>query len=233
MKKFRLLSFLILISAALLFSTSAFGAGNNTFKYSESYKDKVNNSFGPYELGKYMINAKINLEAGDVDKFNSDTCFDIDIEPADPESLNYGYSRYVCLDGDSSYWVEDVQSSYQEGDMGANMVYTGEDYFLGPHTPYVWVNLKWNTKKLKIKIKALTGVPDIEIPLLAFDYYWYYDPGTYWEPYVATVTVYNGSEDPFISKTFNFDVRANIRMKNNRTWGSLYQAKVNGNGYTY
>jgi hypothetical protein len=228
MKKFRLLSLLILISTALLFSASAFGAGKNTFKYSESLKDKYYAAFyTAYPLGKYNINAKINLEDGDIDKFNSDTCFDITIGPADPDSLNFTYSRTACLG--------DPESSYQEGDTGVSMVYMSGSWasYSDQEFPYRWVKLKWNKKKLTIMIKGQNGLTDLGEPLLASDYYWYYDAGTYDEPYTATVQVYNDPDNPFIDKTFNIDVRAKVKVKDNRNYGALYQASVKGKGYNY
>jgi hypothetical protein len=225
MKKFRLLSLLILISAALLFSASAFGAGKNTFKYTESYKDKiVKGSYWAYTLGKYTINVKINLEDGDIDKFNSATCFDVTINP-DGEYDNGTYSRSACLG--------DPESSYQEGDTRASMVFMSGGYDLPYDIAYRWVNLKWNKKKLTIMIKGQNGLTDLGSPLLASDYYWYYDAGTYDESYKATVSVYNGTDDPFIDKTFDIDVRAKVKVKDNRDYGALYQATVKGKGYNY
>jgi hypothetical protein len=98
MKKFRLLSLLILISAALLFSASAFGASKNTFKYTESLKDKYYKAFyTAYPIGKYNINAKINLEDVDINQFNSDTCFDITIypDPSGSASLNFHRAEFT------------------------------------------------------------------------------------------------------------------------------------------
>jgi hypothetical protein len=221
MKKYTLLSLLFLVSAALLTSTSAFGASGNSFKFSDSLKEKLlcdNYGFCDiFQFGKFQINAKINFENVDISKFNSDTCLDVAVG---------WFSLTTCLG--------DPGSSYQHGATRASMVFTGEDYYLGDNIPYLWVTLKWNSKKLTVKIKGLTGTPDIEGPILADDYMWSYDKGTYYDTDVASVSFYNG-DTIFIDTTFDpINVTAKVNMKTNRKWDmDLYQVKVKGQGYNY
>jgi hypothetical protein len=211
------------MSAALLTSTTAFGASGNSFKFSDSLKDKLicSKAYGYcdlYDFGKFQINSKINFEDVDISQFNSNTCLDVEVGE---------FYLLTCLG--------DPESSYQQGATRANMLFTGEDYYLGDNVPYMWVTLKWNTKKLNIKIKGLTGVPDIEYPIMAYDYMWSYDPGTYQDTDYAYVTLYNDDDGTtFVDKEFDISVTGKVGMKTNRKWGmDLYQVKVKGQGYNY
>jgi hypothetical protein len=216
MKKCTLLSLLLVVSAVFLISTSALGAGGDTFKFSDSYKEKLLNLYGWEDLfyfGKFNINAKIYFDNVDTSQFNSDTCLDVEVG---------WFSLFTCLGDDPAY---------QQGKTGTKMVFTGDDYYLGDNIPYLWANLKWNSKKLTIKIKGLTGTPDIGFPIMADDYM-YFDPGTYDDSTDATVLLYNDPDAPFIDTSFDMYTTAKVKMKTNRKWDwDLYQVSVKGNGY--
>ena len=223
MKKFRLLSLLILISASLLLSTSALGASKNTFKFSDSYKETFSDPYrlgwtDLYDFGKFQINVKINLEDGDIiNQFNPDTC--IALEVGD-------FWLDTCLGDDPSY---------REGNTSAKMVYSDKDFDNPNGKDYLWITMKWNSKKLIAKIKALTGTPDFQYPIMALDYM-YEEPGTYSPEGVdAYVTLYNDNDEgnPLLDITFhNVYVQAKVKAKYNRKWDwDLYNVTVKGQGY--
>jgi hypothetical protein len=223
MKKYTLISLFFVILTVFLIATSAFGASGNTFKFSDSYQEKFADPYrlgwvDLYDFGKFQINLKVNLVNGDIiNQFNSDTCFDIEVGDFWSES---------CLTDDPMY---------QEGNTRASMVYSDKDFDNPYGKAYLWVKLQWNSKKLTAKIKGLTGTPDFQAPIMAFDYM-DGDPGTYSPEGVdAYVTVYNDNDEdnPLLDVTFqNLYVQARVKMKYNRKWDwDLYNIKVKGQGY--
>jgi hypothetical protein len=72
------------------------------------------------------------------------------------------------------------------------------------NVPYMWVNLSWNSKTLTVKIKALTGTPDIGYPIIASEYL-YEDKGTYTDDLYGYVS--------FGGTHWGFNVPSTIKVK--------------------
>ena len=89
----------------------------------------------------------------------------------------------------------------------ANFVLSDYDWVTDKdNVQYMWVNLSWNSKTLTVKIKALTGTPDIEYPIIASDYL-FEDKGTYVDDGISSGYVFFGGTD------WAFDVPSTIKVK--------------------
>jgi len=219
MKKVTLLSLLILLSATLFTYTSAFGAGGNALKYNENYKQKVlcSSYYGycdVFDYGKFKVTVKLSLEGKDIDlsQIDGNTSFYFEV----------GNVYVNALLGNGQY-IQGRKSSK------ANFVFSDYDWVTdNEKAQYMWVTLKWNAKKLTIKIKGLTGTPDITYPIIAYDYL-YEDSGIYTENLFGYVS--------FAGAEWAFDVPSSIKVKQGTKkdkykypW-DVWKIKAKGKGY--
>ena len=130
----------------------------NTFSYTETYAQKVlcSSKYGYCDIfnyGKFNISVKLSLEGKDIDlsQINGDTKF----------SLQVGNCYVDLFLGDGLYKPGKTSKATSK----ATFVLTDYDWVTDKdNVPYMWVTLSWNSKTLTVKIKALTGTPDIGIP---------------------------------------------------------------------
>jgi hypothetical protein len=220
MKKFRLLSLLILISATILTSATVFGAGGNSFKYKESYKQKLQYSsyydyYDVFDYGKFNISAKLLLEGKNIDLSQIDGNTEFYFEVGDV------YTDVILADG--------IYRPGKKGSGKASFVLSDYDYVTDRNNvPYMWINLSWNSKTLTVKIKGLTGTPDIVLPIIAYDYL-YEDPGSY-DDDLSGDLIFGGAE-------WAFDVPCTINVKQKtkkdkyKSPWDLWFINSKGNGY--
>ena len=147
MKKFTLLSLLILISATLLTFTNAFGA--DSFKYSESYKQKVlcSSYYGycdVFDFGKYNISAKLSLAGKDIDlsKINGNTPFYMEVGDF--------YVYFLLKDG------QYIPGKTSKSTSKTSVVLSDYDWVTeNEHAQYMWIKLSWNSKAIDHKNKGI------------------------------------------------------------------------------
>jgi hypothetical protein len=220
MKKFKLLSLLILMSAALLFSSSVFGASSNSFKYNESYNQKLlcSSYYGycdVFDYGKFKISAKLLLEGKDIDlnQISGDTEFYLEVGDV-----------YVDVFLDEGIYVPG-----KNGKGKASFVLSDYDWVTDKdNVPYMWIKLNWNSKKLSINIKGLTGTPDISYPVISYDYL-YMDSDTYSDQLSGYVN-FAGTEWAFqVPSTMKVKQKTK-KDKDKYPW-DLWSVKAKGNGY--
>jgi hypothetical protein len=167
MKRPILLIFAVSLTLVMLIATSGVAAGANSLKYNESYKQKLvcGYVYGYYDcqvfdFGKFNISAKFSLVGVDLGQIDGNTEFYFEIGDV--------YADVVLKEG-----------SYALGKTNkASFVLSDYDWVTDSNQQYMWINLSWNSKTLTIKIKGLTGTPDITYPIIAYDYV-YDDPGVY------------------------------------------------------
>jgi hypothetical protein len=223
MKKVILLSLLILISAPLLTYTRASGASANAFKYSESYKQKVlcSSYYGycdVFDYGKYNISAKLSFEGKDIDlsKINGNTPFYMEV----------GDFYVYFLLGDGQYKPGKTSKSTSK----TSVVLSDYDWVTdNENVQYMWIKLSWNTKKgLTIKIKGLTGVPDIMYPVISYNYL-YQDPGSYNDNLSGSVN-FGGAEWRFDTPS-TISVKQRTKKDKYKDLWDLWFIKAKGTGY--
>lgn len=134
--------------------SASFGSTTGTLKFTDNYKQKVlcSKVYGycdVFDSGKFVITAKISLDGVDTSQFDRDTEFYIEV----------GNFYYVGWLGDDP--------AYVPGKRNAKISYSERDFY-NRHINYLNVILKWNQKQLTIKIKGIT--PDLEFPILAYNY---------------------------------------------------------------
>ena len=219
MKKFTLLSLLILLSATLLTFTSAFGASANSFKYNENYKQKVlcSSYYGYcdiFDYGKFNVTVKLSLEGKDID-FSQ-------IDGNTPFYFEVG-NVYVDALLEDGLYVQGRKSSK------ASFVFSDYDWVTdNENAQYMWITLSWNAKQLTIKIKGLTGTPDITYPIIAYDYL-YDDSGTYSETLSGSVS-FAGAEWAFeVPSTIS--VKQGVKKDKYKYPWDIWSIKANGTGY--
>jgi len=219
MKKFTLLSLLILISATLLTFTDAFGA--SFFKYSESYKQKVlcSSYYGycdVFDYGKYNISAKLSLEGKDIDlsTINANTPFYMEV----------GDFYVYFLLGDGQYKPGKTSKSKSK----TSVVLSDYDWVTDKeNVPYMWIKLSWNAKGLTIKIKGLTGMPDIMYPIISYNYL-YEDNGAYNENLSGSVS-FAGAEWAFDTPS-TISVKQKTKKDKYKDLWDLWAIKAKGTG---
>jgi hypothetical protein len=168
MKKSIFWGLAISLSLVMLMVTSGFAASANSFKYSESYKQKVLCNVyycDEFDFGKFNISANLSLAGIDLSRIDRDTDFYLEVG---------GVYVDVSL-SEGQYFPGKTSKSTSK----ANFVLSDYDY-TSPDVkvPYMWVTLSWNSKKLTVKITGLTGTPDIMYPIIAYDYL-YEETGVY------------------------------------------------------
>ena len=217
MKRFTFLSLLILISATLLTFTSAFAA--NSFKYKESYRQRVlcSSYYGYCDVfgyGMFNISVKLSLESKSID-FSQ-------IDGNTPFYFEVGNVYGDVFLGDGQY-VPGKKTSK------VSFVFSDYDWVTDKYNVhYMWIKLSWDAKNLMVSIKGLTGIPDIEYPIIAYDYL-YYDRGTYPVSLPGYVS--------FAGAKWAFDLRSRIKVtqftkkdKYKDLW-DLWSITSSGKGY--
>jgi hypothetical protein len=192
MKRSIFLSFAVSLSLVILTATSGFAASGNSFKYSESYKQKVlcSSYYGycdVFDYGKFNISAKMSLAGIDISQINGDTEFYLEVGDV--------YVDVVLQDG---YYITGKKGK-------ASFVLSDYDWVTDRNNvQYMWVNLSWNSKTLNVKIKGLTGTPDISYPIIAYDYM-YEDSGAYGDDLSGYVSFGEGE--------WSFDLPSSISVR--------------------
>ena len=192
MRRYIVLNLVVWVSLVMLTMTSAFAASASSFKYSESYNEKVLCSkqyvtCDVFDFGKFTISANLLLAGKDIDitKIDGNTEFYLEVGDIIPVDVVLGDGLYI------------------QGKNKATFVLSGYDSMTDQdNVPYLWITLSWNTKNLKVTIKGLT--PDIQSPIIA-DVYLYGDGGTYNDDIGGDV-IFAGAE-------WTFDVPSIIKVK--------------------
>jgi hypothetical protein len=156
MKKRSVISLILFVSIIALTSANVYAAAaTNTFKFTETYAQKVYySSYGYYDVldyGKFTITAKVSLAGVNITQFNGDTPFFITVG-------NFFYSGFV---GDGIYNSKKrttkiiVQSDPEWDEYGRSY-------------QYLQIQLKWSATQLQITITGST--PTYEFPIWADNY---------------------------------------------------------------
>jgi len=219
MKRNIAFSLILLISATLLISASAFAA-SNSLKYSDQLQEKLlcSNYLEYCEYfyyGKFQIDAKIYLDGVDINQFNDDTCFYVGVG---------NFSFDACLGDDPSY----IPPGQKGAKTSARFVLRDYDWISDRDVDYLWVTLKWSKKNVTIKVKALTMTPDIAYPILALDYLWWGENYSIQETLMAEV------EFAGILKTFDVNSTGKVKLRTKKKYGEEYEysdVKIKGTGY--
>ena len=126
--------------------------------------------------------------------------------------------------GDGTY----IPGKTSKSTSKASFVLSDYDWVTEKDQQYMWVKLSWNSKKLNIKIKGLTGMPDIIYPIIAYDYL-YQDKGAYTDNLSGYVS--------FGPAEWAFDIPSKISVKQGtkkdkyKDLWDLWSIKANGTGY--
>jgi hypothetical protein len=202
MKKYIVFSTVFLL--LVLFATNGFAASSNSFKFSDTFTEKLAcSSFykycESYWTGKYQVNAKISLAGIDITKFNEDTEF----------ALQVGYLDIEAFLGDDSGYFPGKKSAtfyfYDEYDDNI-LLYAAQ--------------LKWNTKQLTIKIKGV--LTEFSSLILALDYVYENEPVINEDinAYMAFGDIGNGTE---VSYDLNMRVTGKAKTKISKKYGDEYE----------
>jgi hypothetical protein len=215
MNKKIIMGVIVLLAITSIAFTNAFAAGNS-FKYSDQFKEKIlcSKVYGYcdyFYFGKFQIDAKIYFDGVDINQFNDGTCFYVEV-------ANFAYD--ACLGDDYLYSPGKTKASFIEQDY--DWVSDREN------VPYLWVTMKWNKKYMSMKVKGLTGTPDIGYPVLAYDFMWWGENDTIQESNIAYL------EFAGIEKTFDVNSTGKVKVKTTKKYGSEYEyydIKIKGKGY--
>ena len=196
--KRRIMSLILFVSIIAFTSANVYAAGANAFTFTETYTQKVlcSSSYGYcdiFNFGKFNIAVKLSLEGKDIDlsQIDGDTEFYLEVG-------NYYLDLFL---GDGQY----IPGKTSKATSKANFVLSDYDWVTDKdNVQYIWINLSWNSKTLTVKIKALTGTPDIEYPIIAYDYL-YEDSGTYSDDLAGYVS--------FGKTEWAFNVPSTIKVK--------------------
>ena len=161
MKKHVLIVFVLWMSVFLFVVGKGFAA--DSLSFTESYKQKAacvriegERFCDVADNGKFKVTAKISLSEIDIDQFNEDTYFSIELA---------GFFFEAVLGDDPDY---------TPGVKRAKFVYSNE--FVDPITEeistpdYLVVSLKWTTKRLTVTISGKTAPYFFLDPILAGNY---------------------------------------------------------------
>jgi hypothetical protein len=222
MKRSIFLIFAVSLSLVMLIAASGFAASANSLKYSESYKQKLVCGYVDgfydcevFDFGKFSISSKFSLAGIDLSQVDGNTDFYFEI-------------------GDVYFDVVPNDGIYVQGKTNkASIVLSDDDYYVTgrSNVPYMWINLSWNSKTLNVKIKGLTGTPDIILPIIAYDYL-YDDPGVYNDD----GTVLSGYIN-FGGQEWQFDVPSTVAVKQStkkdkyKSPWDLWSISAKGTGY--
>lgn len=155
MKRSIVLNLVVSVSLVMLTTASGFAASASSFKYSESYNQKLlcSSSSGycdVFDFGKFTITANLLLAGKNIDvsKIDGNTEFYLEVGDIIPVD--------VVLSDDGQY---------VQGKNKATFVLSDYDWVTDQdNVQYLWITLSWNTKNLKVTIKGLTGTPRHRIP---------------------------------------------------------------------
>jgi hypothetical protein len=151
MKKYIIFSTMFLL--LVFFAANGFAASSNSFKFSDTFAEKLACSktyqyCESYWTGKYQVDAKISLAGIDINTFDKDTGF----------ALQVGYLDVEALLGDDK--------AYYKGKKSA-MFYFYDEYEEG-NILLMTAKLTWNTKQLTIQVKGV--LTEFSSLILALDY---------------------------------------------------------------
>jgi hypothetical protein len=156
MKKRIVISLILFVSIVALTSANVYAAAANTFKFTDTYAQKVlcSKIYGcdVFDGGKFTITSKISLTGIDITKFNRDTEFYIYV----------GRFDWHCQLRDDL--------AYAPGKTSAKILVrtVEEDYYGRINQLYLTIQLKWSAKQLAVTITGIT--PDALAPIWADDY---------------------------------------------------------------
>jgi hypothetical protein len=202
MKKYILFSTVFLL--LVLFATNGFAASSNSFKFSDTFTEKLGCSSAykyceSYWTGKYQVDAKISLAGIDITKFNKDTIF----------VLQVGYLDVEAVLGDDS--------AYSPGKTSA-MLYFYDEYEEG-NILLMTAKLKWTAKQLTIQVKGV--LTDTSSLILALDYLYENESvNDNIDGYIAFGNADKGTE---VFYDANIRVTGNAKTKISKKYGYEYE----------
>jgi hypothetical protein len=166
MKKRIVISLILFLSIVALTSANVYAAAAaNTFKFTDTYVQKVLCSkvlgyCDVFDSGKFTITAKISLAGIDISKFKRDSEFYIYV----------GHFDWYCELGDDPRFIPGKSTSFKI------QVKTEEPDYYNRTYQYLQIQLKWSAKQLQVTITGIT--PDSLAPIWADDYLYNYDNPT-------------------------------------------------------
>ena len=169
MKKNALIGFIAVIFIALIAVSNSYAA-SHTFKYTETFKDKiVPMPWGYYDVigtGKITIIATILLNTSTIawDKINGDTVLGISFEDFLFEQTLGDASTY----GNGSFFDPNKRKA-RFVDSGAYYAWWTNDEN-DKYINYQIVDVSWSKTKLTIKLTCYTSPYEIQFPVIAYYY---------------------------------------------------------------
>jgi hypothetical protein len=201
MKKYILFSTVFLL--LVLCATNGFAASSNSFKFSDTFAEKLACSSAykyceSYWTGKYQVDAKISLAGIDITKFNQDTAF----------ALQVGYLDVEAVLGDDS--------AYSPGKKSAK-IYFYDEY--EGNILLMTAQLKWTTKQLTIQVKGV--LTDVSSLILALDYL--YENTTVNDYIDGYITFGNEDSGTEVFYDANIKVTGSAKTKISKKYGDEYE----------
>lgn len=235
MKRLTLIILTVMLVLPFMVNES-FAAGGHKFKYQEKYKDSYLCSSkyyycDVYGFGNFKAQAQISLaEAGiDPSQFTDKTTISMSI-------YDWGFSTTL---GEGGYIP--VEGIYPKKG-AAYYAYSGYDWWLEVGVEFLKVQVKWNKKKMTIKVTALTEPYETDEEndpwgLMVWNYMYEYDTFNYYEQiYTAVGIDVDGSETTDDDlQLIQFDVGCNIKTKTkeHKDGYEINNIKIKGSGYGY
>ena len=229
-----MITFGICISMLGLFLTNSFAANGHKFKFQEKLKDKYLCSSkyyycDVYSFGDFKAQAQISLEGIDPSQFTDKTAIFMSI---------YDWAFSATL-GEGGYLPSEEGQYPKKG--VAYYAFSGFDWWLEVGVEFLVVQVKWNKKKMKIKVTALTEPYETDEendPWALMVWPYLYDTGRYYEQMYAAVGIdVDGNETTDNDlELIQFDVGCNIKTKTKEDRKSGFEmnnVKIKGSGYGY
>ena len=232
----RLTLILLTVMLVLPFVVDDSFAAGHQFKFQEKLRDKYLCSSkyyycDVYSFGDFKAQAKISLaEVGiDPSQFTDKTTISMNI-------YDWGFSATL---GEGGY-LPNLEGVYPKKGV-AYYAYSGYDWWLEVGVQFLVVQVKWNTKKMTIKVTALTEPYETDEendPWALMVWPYLFDTGSYYEQmYTAVGFDMDGSETTNDDLTLlQFDVGCNIKTKtkeDRKTGFEMNNVKIKGSGSGY
>jgi hypothetical protein len=230
---------LIILSVMLVLPfmvNDSFAAGGHKFKFQEKLRSKYLCSSkyyycDVYDFGDFKAQAQLSLaEVGiDASQFTDKTTISMNI-------YDWGFSATL---GEGGYLPSPEGVYPKKG--AAYYAFSGYDWWLEVGVQFLVVQVNWNTKKMKIKVTALTEPYETDEendPWALMVWPYLYDTGSYYEQMFTAVGLDvdgNDATDDDL-KLIQFDVGCNIKTKtkeDRRSGFELNNVKIKGSGYGY